>query len=92
MPEVLENDYKNREYWIDTFNSAIIIYENAIRKKEGINNFENYEILDIINEKNEIDQLIHKISVLFDTVNMLQFNLNITMMLDKFIIDFNRGD
>ena len=92
IPEILENDYRNRDYWIDIFSSMIIIYENAIRKKEKLDNFESFEVLDIINEKNRIDKLIHKISILFDTVNMLQFNLNITLMLDKFIIDFNRGD
>ena len=92
LPVVLENDYGNKDYWVEIFNSMIIIYENAIRKREKIDNFQDYEILDEINKNNSIDRIIHKIDVLFDTVSMLQFNLNVTMMLDKFIIDFNRGD
>ena len=92
LPEILEQDYRNRDYWINIFSSMIMIYENVIRKKERLNSFQKYDILDIIDKKNDLNQLIHKISILFDTVNKLQFNLNITMMLDKFIIDFNRGD
>ena len=92
LPVALENDYRNKDYWVDIFSSMIIIYENAIRKRENIDSFEDYEILDEINKNNDLDKIIHKIDVLFDIVNKLQFNLNVSMMLDKFIIDFNRGD
>ena len=88
----LDNDLRDKDFWIETFNSMIEIYENAIRKKENINYTDYGTIIDIINERNSLDQLINKIDVLFTTISNLNYNLNITMMLDKFIIDFAGGD
>ena len=90
LPQVLENDYRNREFWNETFMDMILIYESTVRK---INNLEFYDygdILDFIISKNDISDLIYKIGILFDMTRNLNYNLNVNMMLDQLIILFNR--
>ena len=89
---ILENDYRDKLFWIDTFNCMIDIYENSLRKKENIKYNSVSDIIDLIERNNEVDEIIYKINVLFETLNNLEFNLNITMMLDKFIIEFTGGE
>lgn len=92
LPITLENDYRNKEFWINIFSQMIDIYENAIRKVTNLN-YNNYEeVLDFIIKNNDVSSMIHKIGVLFTTVNRLDYNLNITMMLDQFIIEFIGGE
>lgn len=88
----LDNDLRNKEFWIDTFNIMIDIYENAIRKQENISYKEYGNIIDYVAKQNTLQQLINKIDVLFTTLTSLDYNLNISMMLDKFIIDFTGGE
>ena len=64
------------------------IYENSIRKYENINYKDYGQVLDLINNNNSLQDIINKISILFTTINNLEYNLNISMMLDKFIIEF----
>ena len=92
LPMILENDYRDKLFWINTFNAMIDIYENSLRKKENIKYNSTSDIIDLIVRNNEVDEIIHKINVLFETLNNLEFNLNITMMLDKFIIEFTGGE
>lgn len=92
LPMILENDYRDKLFWIDTFNCMINIYENSLRKKENIKYNSTSDIIDLIERNNEVDEIIYKINVLFETLNNLEFNLNITMMLDKFIIEFTGGE
>lgn len=92
LPITLDNNYYSKDFWKEIFTNMIDIYENAIRK---INNlaFNDYDnILELIISKNDISCLIHKISILFEMVNNLNYNLNMTMMLDQFIIKFNGGE
>ena len=92
LPTILENDYRNKEFWITAFNKMIVLYENAVRKREKLL-FQDYgSILDLIIDYNSLQQTINKITVLFETISKLEYNLNITMMLDKFIIEFAGGD
>ena len=91
MPIVLENDYRNREFWNDVFYDMIQVYDNAIRKYKNLNYFNFGEILDIIINSNSFENIISKIEVLFTCIKCLDYNLNMPMMLDQFIIEFNRG-
>lgn len=92
LPVVLENDLRNRDFWVEIFNKLIQIYENSLRKSENVDYIDYGDILDFINKKNTLQEIINKISILFTTLNNLEYNLNINMMLDKFIIDFSGGD
>ena len=88
----LDNDLKNKEYWLEIFNNMIDIYEKALRKKENINLNANNEIINYIVDNNTLQELINKIDVLFTTIKNLDYNLNIAMMLDKFLIEFTGGE
>lgn len=92
LPIILENDYRNKEFWVNIFSEMIDIYENAIRKRENLNYNDYEEVLDFIIRNNDVSSMIHKIDVLFTTINRLDYNLNITMMLDQFIIEFMGGE
>ena len=92
LPIVLENDYRSKEFWVNIFSEMIDVYENAIRKLNNINYNDFGDILEYITNLNNVEKLIYKINVLFDTISYLDFNLNINMMLDKFIIDFSGGE
>lgn len=92
LPAELDNDLRNKEFWNEIFSSMIDIYEAAIRKKESIPYTIESNIIDFINERNSLQSLINKIDVLFTTLSNLDYNLNVAMMLDKFIIDFTGGE
>lgn len=92
LPITLENDYRNKEFWVNIFNEMIDIYENAIRKSNNLNYNDYGEVLDFIIKNNNVSSMIHKIDVLFTTINRLDYNLNVTMMLDQFIIEFIGGE
>lgn len=92
LPIILENDYRNKEFWVNIFSEMIDIYENAIRKSNNLNYNDYEEVLDFIIKNNDVSSMIHKIDVLFTTINRLDYNLNITMMLDQFIIEFIGGE
>lgn len=92
LPIALENDYRNKDFWVNIFSEMIDIYENAIRKSNNLNYNDYGEVLDFIIKNNDVSSLIYKINILFTTINRLDYNLNITMMLDQFIIEFIGGD
>ena len=92
LPITLENDYRNKEFWLNIFSEMIDIYENAIRKVTNLNYNDYEEVLDFIIKNNDVSSIIHKVDVLFTTINRLDYNLNITMMLDQFIIEFAGGE
>ena len=88
----LENDLRNRDFWINTFKVMIDIYENAIRKLENLDYINYGDVLDLILKSNDVKKIVNKIDVLFTTLSNLDYNLNINMMLDKFIIEFTGGE
>ena len=92
IPIILENDYRNKDFWISIFYDMIQLYENAIRKHEGLKFYDYGDILDFILSSNSLINMIHKIDILFKNIRKLDYNLNIAMLLDQFIIEFNGGD
>lgn len=92
LPIILENDLRNKDFWVDTFNNMIEIYTNSLRKIENVNFIDYGDIIDLIISNNSVNKIINKIDVLFTTIGNLEYNLNINMMLDKFIIDFTGGE
>ena len=92
LPTVLDNDLHDKKFWIEIFNNMIDIYENSIRKYENVEYKDYGQVLSLIIEKNSLQNIINKISILFTTLNNLEYNLNISMMLDKFVIEFSGGE
>lgn len=92
LPIVLDKDYHDKNFWMEIFTNMIEIYENAVRKKINVTYYNYDDILDFILKNNDINKIIKKIKVLIETVKKLEYNLNITMMLDQFIINFSGSD
>ena len=93
LPIVCQNEYFSREKWKSIFCSLQYIYEQALRNKLNCDSQSNLnEILEVITNKNDLKVLLHKIDVLSNHIDKLEYNLNINSMLDKFIIDFMGGD
>lgn len=93
LPIICQNEYYSKEKWISIFKSLQYIYEQALRKKINSCYQTNlFEIIEIINSKNDINKLLYKIDILSKQIDKLEFNLNINLMLDQFIIDFIGGN
>lgn len=92
LPVVLENDYRDKNFWRIIFLDMIEIYENALRKKMNLDFHDYGEILDYLLYRNEQSIFFKRIVVLFDTISSLNYNLNIQMMLDEFIIKCFGGE
>ena len=92
LPIVLENDLHNKDFWTSTFKNIIDIYENSLRKMENTSYINYGEILDFIVNKNSLQSIINKIYLLFTSLTNLEYNLNINMMLDNFIVEWSGGD
>jgi len=88
LPITLDNNNRTKDFWNKIFLEMIELYDNALRKSKNLKYYDYGEILNIINDNNSLDKLIYKISILFDTIKYLEYNLNVNMMLDKFIIEF----
>ena len=91
LPINIDKDFKDKEFWYKVFKDMILYYEKALRVKEKLEE-NSIELINTIVEKNNSEKIIHKINILFETINNLEYNLNMSMMLDKFIIDFVGGD
>lgn len=92
LPIVLENDYRDKHFWNIIFHDMIHLYENAIRKSQNLNFYDYGEILDTIIRFNSLDAMIYKVKTLFCNIGRLEYNLNMAMMLDQFIIEFSGGE
>ena len=89
LPITLENHYYNREQWITIFTNMQYIYEQAIRELEEFSFQETLNtILTKILEKNNEQSLLYKLEVIHNKLQELEYNLNINLMLDDFIIKF----
>lgn len=93
FPIVCNNEYYSIEKWVSIFLTLMLIYEQALRKLSEIEwNSEFNEIIDYINNKNDVNDILRKIDVLSKQIDRLKFNLNINLMLDSFIISFAGGE
>ncbi len=92
LPITLENDLRDKNFWLSTFTEMIEIYENALRKIQNVDYVDYGELLDYLISKNSYSNFIFKLGILFDMIQNLNYNLNITMMLDLFIIQFAGGE
>lgn len=90
LPITMDNQYYGRDEWILIFNEMQYLYEQALRKFEGISCSSKLDdILDFIVHKNDEISLLHKLDVIKNTIEKLSYNLNMNLMLDDFIIKFS---
>lgn len=93
LPIILENKYYNKEEWIEILTEMQYIYEQSIRKLESTSfSLEIESVIDDILKKNTEFSLLHKIEIIHNQLKNLEYNLNISLMLDNFIIKFCKID
>ncbi len=93
FPIACNNEYFSKEMWINIFQSMQFIYEQALRKKVDINYSATLEnILKLIVSSNNMNRILYKIDIISKTMNYLEYSLNLSLMQDKFIIEFTGGD
>lgn len=93
IPSLCKNEYYTKDKWTSIFSCIRLIYEQALRKKYNFTvNPAVEKILEMINLNNNDVNIIKKIDVLSKTIKKLEYNLNINLMLDQFVIDFSGGD
>lgn len=83
----------DKEKLNNVLNYMLRIYRDVINyinesKLEYTNNF---ELLDLLKDKNNINDLCNKILIINDIIGKLNYNLNMNLLIDKFIIDFGGG-
>ena len=60
-----------------------------IKKKiEDFNNY--YDLIENITKNNNEKQILNKIMVIFSIENMLEYNMNISLLLDKLVFELGR--
>lgn len=80
-----------RENLKSTFELMFLLYFNALQYKLGIENMDNKYIDKILNN-NSVHTLKEKINLITKVRENLKFNVNINMLMDKFIIEFDGVD
>lgn len=82
----LGKNFTTKEDYLYLFNLSIIIYKKAIEfklKKQA----EIDEIIEYISNKNSLNVLCEKLDLLLIYKEKIKMNLNLNMMMDKFILD-----
>jgi len=74
-----------------TFEIMFLLYFSAMQSKLGINNISDKYIKTII-DNNSLYSIKEKISLISDMRENLKFNVNVDMLMDKFVITFNGVD
>lgn len=83
--ELILSNYNDKQDIIIFFKIILNIYNNAMRSKL-LNEKELYDNFDYIYNQN-YKKLINKNEVLVDILNQLNFNTNIELILDRFVIE-----
>lgn len=95
LPMILGEVSKSKEEFRKVLEYLMVIYEKALRKILDVSSESDEDFIDSLNlivEKNTANSLIKKIEVIYQHLNRLEYNLNLSLMFDKFIIDFNGGE
>ena len=89
LPIILNNEYYTKNQWMEILIEMQYIYEQALRKLENVSFLENIEsILKTILDNNTEYSLLHKLEIIHNQMKNLEYNLNVNLMLDSFIIKF----
>ena len=68
-------------------------YKDCLNLKYGLNieYYDNYvEELEKINKKNDTNELVAKMKILNESLNLLKYNLNTNLFIDRLFIEFGR--
>lgn len=89
LQTVTDNQFYTKEQWNEIFYLVEYIYENALRYKYGVKFDDNFiDIISLIASSNTTNTLLKKITVLNNQIEKLEYNLNLSLMFDQFVIEF----
>ena len=93
IPSLLANEYWTKDEWIVIFTQLEMIYEQALRKSvlpEFSSSFS--QLVELVLKYNTEKDCLRKLEVIHSYIQKLTFNLNVSLMLDAFVIDFSGGE
>ncbi len=79
-------NFVKKEDYIFAFSLFIIIYKRAIEMKLNMSN-DDTDILQYLVNKNTVNLLCSKLDLVLDYKEKIKYNLNLNMLMDKFIVD-----
>lgn len=80
------NFLTTKEDYLFGFSYMIVLYKKMIEQKLKISNYSD-EMLDEIIIKSSINKLCNQLNILLEYKEKIKFNLNLNLLMDKFIID-----
>ncbi len=93
LPSFFSNEYLNKEDWLSIFQQLEVIYEQSLRKSVLSNFSSPYDdLIKQVLSYNSTKDCLRKIEVIHSYIQRLAFNLNLSLMLDSFVIDFSGGE
>lgn len=87
--------FKEKEDIYNAFTMMILFYKDVLNLKLGkvIDTYTDYvNDVNIIEEKNNLDEITSKINVIMDLREKIKFNINSNSLMDKLIIELGRCD
>lgn len=92
--DLWNSKYKTKEEFVDNFTKLENILLDLIDYKVNrITKFSDYiEDINYIDSKNSEQSLVHKLTVISNCKEMIQYNANLSLLMDKFIIEYVGGE
>lgn len=94
IQDLWNNKLTQKEDYIKSFDIINLIYMDVLnlKLKNNIETFKEYkEQIQNIKKINDLKELFRKINLIIDVNDKLKYNVNINMLMDKFIIEFSGG-
>jgi len=94
IKESWHNKFKNRESVDNALNLMINFYYDVLKYKNAMNNLffkDKLNAIKKISELNDINNIIRKIEILIVNREILKYNLNLNLFINKILIDFGGG-
>ena len=85
--------FKEKQDIYDSFTIMLLFYKDVLNLKLGkiIQVFTDYvNDVNVIEEKNNLDEITSKINVIMDLREKIKFNVNNNLLMDKLIIELER--
>lgn len=94
IKELWNNKYKTKDDYIENFNKLETIFLDIIHCKMGDETrFVGFkEKIDYVLSLNTVQELVKKLSIILELKEQIPYNVNLSLLMDKFIIEYVGGD